>query len=386
MPIINKMNILLINDTTNWYHFGCTATSTALINKIKHLGHNVTSVPILKTYEIISAPKTIIGFKDDIICKEFIDDNKEIINLIKNNDALVINGEGTLHGLNTAPVNLLYLAYITKTIFHKHVEILNHSVYPQHDDSIGNSDEYEIYKLVYNTIDFAAIREDISFNLMKKLGVTKIVQSFDCLPLYVKDYYNYHRCRNNIKIKTLLIAGSATWLNLNIPSNKKGNIDDFTNGLEGFNNYLKIMHNKGFRIQFLYGASSYPAKDDREFIEHMQQKFQVTWEIYEATTINDWLNVIDEASLLVSGRFHHTIAAITLGTKFIALNSNTPKMNGLMSMLKYPNVLQYNDLDICSKLLRLTETALAEKPNKINNYNTLEQLCAMANNNFLMLQ
>ena len=36
---------------------------------------------------------------------------------------------------------------------------------------------------------------------------------------------------------------------------------------------------------------------------------------------------------LVSGRFHYSIAAAWLGTPFIALDSNTPKMDGLMQTL-----------------------------------------------------
>jgi len=45
------MKILLLNDTTNWYHFGCTATSTALIEKMKALGHKVTTLSITETYK-----------------------------------------------------------------------------------------------------------------------------------------------------------------------------------------------------------------------------------------------------------------------------------------------------------------------------------------------
>lgn len=301
--------------------------------------------------------------------------------MIKQHDAIVLNGEGTLHGINVAPVSLLYLAYIAKIEFNKHVEILNHSAYPQHNASLGDTQESAIYKLVYNTIDFASIRESVSFSIMKDLGI-QTGKSFDCMPLYIRDHY----IQSSIKhTNELLITGSAAWLQLNIPSDKKGNIEDFKQGLSGFNLYLQKMSTRGFKIKFLYGAELYPAKDDREFIEYMQKEFQVTWEIYEASSLDDWLKTIEAATILVSGRFHHIIAAACIGTHFITLNSNTPKMEGLMMSLDSKEVVKYNDPEIYSKLLQLTDEKLYPS---LNNYYSfhgpsyLDKLCLKAEKNF----
>lgn len=257
------MKVLLINDTTNWYHFGCTATSIALIERIEKLGHLVTPLPITETYKIKSAPLTKAEFLDQNKYQDFAQNNPELMQLIAQHDVIIINGEGTLHGITPAPRSLLYSAYIAKTVFAKHVEILNHSAYPEHDAFLGNTEEASIYKLVYDIIDFAAIREPVSFSVMRNLS-TKILESFDCAPLYIRDHY----IRTNIKHSNeLLIAGSATWLELNIASNARGNIDDFTIGLSGLNHYLQEMSAQGFKIKFLYGAKAFPAKDDQEFIE-----------------------------------------------------------------------------------------------------------------------
>jgi polysaccharide pyruvyl transferase WcaK-like protein len=375
------MKVLLINDTTKWYHFGCTATSTALIDGIKKLGHTVTSLPITETYKIKSAPTTKAGFLNKLSYREFIANNPDLINLIKSHDAVVFNGEGTLHGINPAPVSLLYLAYITKKELGKHVEILNHSSYPQHDTSLGDTQESAIYKLVYNTIDFASIREPVSFNTMARLGA-KVGEGFDCMPLYIRDHY----IKSNIKHPNeLLIAGSATWLQINIPSHERGNIEDFTQGLSGFNQYVQEMSSRGFKIKFLYGADSFPAKDDREFVEYMQKQFQANWEVYEATSLNDWLKTIEETTLLVSGRFHHTIAAASLGTHFIALNSNTPKIEGLMQILGSKEVVRYSDQAIYDKLLRLTNEKLPSRLDDVKSLqgdSHLQTLCIRAEKNF----
>ena len=75
------MNILFFNDTTNWYHFGCTASSIALIEQIKALGHNVTALPITATYNIQSAPMTKKGFLSNEVLQQFSQDNQQVIQI-----------------------------------------------------------------------------------------------------------------------------------------------------------------------------------------------------------------------------------------------------------------------------------------------------------------
>ena len=374
------MKVLLINDTSKWYHFGCAATSKALIEAIEKIGYIISSLPITETYKIKDAPVTKEGFFDQKQYHNFIKQNPDLIEMIKQHDIVIFNGEGTLHGLNQAPASLLYVAYIAKKEFGKHVEILNHSAYPEHSALLNDTQEAAIYKLVYNIIDFASIREPISFNTMKTLGV-HTSESFDCLPLYIRDHYK----KTNIKYNdVLLVAGSATWLQLNIPSDLKGNIEDFRQSLSNFNIYLNQMTELGFKIKFLYGAAAYPAKDDREFIEYMNNKLHVNWEVYEATSIMDWLKEIEEATILVSGRFHHTIAAASLGTYFIALNSNTPKIEGLLQILGSDQIIQYDDNKLSERLLTLTYNKLlsSEIGTSFRGNDYMDLLCTKAEKNF----
>lgn len=361
------MKILLLNDTTNWYHFGCTATSTALIEKMKALGHRVTTLSITETYKIKSAPNTKKGFINQEVLQQFENDNPKLIQLIKTHDAVIFNGEGTLHGLNPAPSSLLYVAYISKTKYAKHVEILNHSPYPQHDETIHKtSEETAVYKLVYDNIDYAAIREPVSLSTMKKLNINA-AECFDCMPIYIMDHYEMGQVLKDPKL--ILISGSATWLQLNIPSSERGNIQDFTQGLSDFNRYLESLEKQDYNIKFLYGAKAAPAKDDREFLEYMSRNFGREIEVHEANSLDDWLNIIESSSILVSGRFHHTIAAASLGVPYIALNSNTPKISGLMQILdSSQEVVNYNDENLFKKLSLLTNQKLDQySPEKQTN-------------------
>ena len=256
----------------------------------------------------------------------------------------------------------------------KHVEIINHSIYPQDNLSIDDRNIINLYKLVYDAIDFAAIREPLSYNLARKIGI-RAIESFDCSPIYIKNHYTPDRKKDP---KTLLIAGSANWLHLNILSDEKGNIDEFKNGLSQFSSYLNAMHRQGYSITFLYGAKDWPAKDDREFVAFVKPRLKFDLKIFEAKNIDQWLSCIENAELLVSGRFHHTIAAGCLGTRFIALNSNTPKMDGLLKALGTERALRYDDPDLAEKLHKQT----LESYNKPIDHILGQKLCDKAMLNF----
>ncbi len=388
---------LLLNDTTHWYHFGCTATSTMLKQKIRNLGYELKSIPITETYKIQSAPQTYQDFLNEDYYHTFAESNPELILDLKETDIVVVNGEGTLHGLKPAPRSLLYVAYISKRFLEKNVHIVNHSAYPQ-DNS---EDINEVYSLVYSTIDSAAIREPVSLRLMGQVEGANLVPSFDLLPFYVKEHYKMHGRKDE---KKLVIAGSAMWLNsFNIASPEQGNISDYERAILNFIAYLKYMHQMGYKIEFLHSDACqepmtnvwgeelqasygvfFPAKDDSEFINTLFQLdtgFRDILTVVKARSLDEWLGHIEEAFILVSGRFHHTIAASCLGTKFIVLNSNTPKIEGLTEILESGAAVQYQDPNLTELLKQKTQQIITAGPLVV-----LDKLCKRAEQNFHQLE
>ncbi len=85
------------------------------------------------------------------------------------------------------------------------------------------------------------------------------------------------------------------------------------------------------------------------------------WQVVEATSLREWLTCIAQAQLLVSGRFHHTIAAAFLGVPCVLLESNTLKNLALAESLKIEPPIQYQVLDE-EILLERTEHALGKGP------------------------
>ena len=333
-------HVLLINDTSNWYHWGCTGTSTALKSGIEAYGYQTTTFPISSVYELKHIPKSLVDFDNPEFFDAFCKANPLVMNLMYSVDILIINGEGTLHRgiegvtLNqkrNGPLTLLYLAYIGKTVLEKHVEIINHSCFPHDNQTIDDCETCSLYQRVYQSLDFIAIREILSFQALEKLGVQATL-SFDCLPLYIRDQYTHTKSPDE---KIFLLSGSVAW-------EKEGMVQII--------DFLKEKRNEGYHIQVLVGAQDYPARDDRLLVQFLKQSLDGDWELIIAKDLDEWLKTIHQASCLISGRFHHTIAALCLGTPCITLNSNTSKIDALMLMANQPPPLSYKDSNLYQKL------------------------------------
>lgn len=372
------MKVLLINDTTDWYHFGCTGTSLMLKDQIQKLGHTIASMPIYACMSLNNAPQIPSDFFAPELQHRFISSNHEWFEKIQNSDIIVVNGEGTLHGSKKGPLALMLLAYLAKTKFQKNVQIINHSVYPNDDLSIDETDILRIYMSVYQAMDYVAIREPISLHLMRTIGVNA-TESFDCLPIYIRDFYKtLHTPKQD---KLILISGSAAWFQSNVflPGAKP----EF-DVLDGLNKLCKVLNEKisqGYEVCFLQSATSNPSQDDIDMIKYLKSIMGDNLKVLLAPTLDVWLQEIERATLLISGRFHHSIAASCLGTNFVILNSNTPKNSGLTAALGLGATLIFGDPNLEIKL----HDAI-EHPYKTDAKPVIEELCVKADKNFAKLR
>jgi len=58
------MKVVLVNDTFNAYHWGCTATSRGLSRRIQQLGYEVSYIPIIDIYNARILPRNMAEFDD----------------------------------------------------------------------------------------------------------------------------------------------------------------------------------------------------------------------------------------------------------------------------------------------------------------------------------
>ncbi len=325
---------LLLNDTSYWYHWGCTCTSLAIHDQLRQYWEKVVSVPINDTYSLSPVPETIEHFEDEQFFERFSSAYPEIIEKIRFADAVYINGEGTLHHISQVSLGLLYLAYIAKTKLGRYVSIINHSCYPDGYDSSNSRDSIAniIYRKVYEQMDYLAVRETVSSDLLTILGLS-VNQSFDCLPLYIEKHYRSHKQINN---NDIVISGSVSW-------------GDET--ISQIAVLIDSLFERGFKPILLLGSNAYPAGDDARLAAALHEIIGKTCELVYAQSEQEWLSRIDNAALLVSGRFHHTIAAAFLRTPFLVTESNTRKIEGLLDMLKIPSYISTEQENLSDVLL-----------------------------------
>lgn len=355
--------VLLLNDTSAWYHWGCTGTASMMKSQIVERGYSLSSIPIQYNYTLKRIPQSK-DFDDPDFFEHFKKGHPRLVQELDSADLVVVNGEGTLHGMRPGPMKLLYLAYIAKTRFGKHVEIINHSVYPNDSLDTSDSEAIALYAKVYRAMDFVAVRERESAKILNKLGIAA-TESFDCLPLYIRSHYhpkaNMKKC-----VKTILVEGSVDWTE---------------EGMRAVLAYLQEMKKQGYQVRFVMGAKQDIASDDIALSQFLQR---YTIPLINATSMDQWLDEIRNASLLVSGRFHCTIAAACLGTPFIALNSNTPKVEALHPYLPLVEVLRYSDPELRQKLHAQTKQIFSSPPHY--DPELINRLCMMAEKNFIGLE
>ncbi|NKI16763.1 tetratricopeptide repeat protein [Spongiibacter sp. KMU-166] len=322
--------LLLINDTSDWYHWGCSGTSLALHHGFRERGYQVEGLPISQTANLIGLPPLAEVDQEQAFLR-FRDTHPDICARIAAADVIVINGEGSLHGASATSLGLLYLAKIAKGRFGKPVHVVNHSVYPpapEHSAALSS-----LYASVYGELDTIAIREPQSLAALQVLGCSG-EQSFDCLPLFIDSVRHELAPAGDADgaakaCRRIVIAGSVVWQQ----SLGEGFFTEVTNWIQ-----------QGRTVELLLGASAYQAGDDVLFARMLVNRCPGV-RVKIAQSELEWLAAINDADALVSGRFHHTIAAACLKTPVIVFASNTPKVLGLVEALSLHNALVPSDAD-----------------------------------------
>ncbi len=315
---LNK-KILFINDTSNGYHWGCYGTSNKIKEEIlKRNPEKLICRTVQETHSTNNVPEKIEDF--DSKFNEFKQNNIELINNIEQSDYIIINGEGTIHSFSNGPRALLYIMYISKNIFNKKVFVINHSCFP----STNNKNIINFYKKCYDSCDYIAVREKLSFDIIKnKLHINNVILAFDSLPLTIKDIYDNIQPYNNKK-KYICLSGGV---NFNYSRAKY------------IIKYLKIFY-KDYDLIFLTGSISNIGDGDINIFDKMM-KYDGRIKLVEAKSLEEWCSVIKSSEFLLSGRYHYTIAAMALGVKSIQFESNTKKITAIRKMFNLDKAFSY---------------------------------------------
>lgn len=334
-----KPRALLMNDTSDWYHWGCNATSTAIKDALRGKGYDVTSAPFLETGQTTMRPPNLSDFDSRIYFSDYMFTQPTLFEKIRRCDHLVINGEGTIHSLPPNARRLMYLAYIAKTFFGKTVHIINHACFPQSSAELSDPEIIAYYLKTYRTVDDIAVRDPISHDLLSKLDIPARL-AFDSLPIKAKEWLDTQKA-GGPRSKTIILAGSSKFSTESLPALKRMGA---------------LIEEAGYEMAVLSGAALHHSNDDAAFLATLEQAFGRPPQVIDAGSLDEWFGVLHQSPLLISGRFHYTIAAAALGTPFIAFEGNTPKLHALSEFLDAPPPLSYSSPDLTVEItIRLTK-------------------------------
>lgn len=305
---------LLLNDTAYWYHWGCTCTSLALHQGLRASGFVVESMPITVANRLQVLPERIDDFDSESFFTAFRASNAALIEQLRRCDLVVVNGEGTLHGLGRPALALLYLIHVAKYWLGKNTQVINHSCYPADADVKDAAVAETLYHKVYAGLDRVVVREPGSSAALAALGI-RVEEGFDCLPLFARERITAGGARS----RRVVIAGTVALT------------QDFLSQLAGL---ADLVLAQGYQVDVLVGANAYLAHDDVLLVNALHRHLRGRYRLVAATDETQWLETIRDAAVLISGRFHHTIAAAWLGTPFLVAASNTAKIDGLLERLE----------------------------------------------------
>ena len=348
-------DVLLINDTEDVYHWGCYGTSRALKDQLLKKGLNIVGkVPVAQAHSMTQVPDNLTDVRNE---NEFSSAYPELSEGIRASDAVVINGEGTIHGFRHGSKSLLYLAYVSKHLFGKKVFLINHSCYPKP----GRGNVLEYYRAGYASCDYVAAREGTSADIIeRKLGID-CAKSFDSLPLSIRKVWD-EIPNTPIDKPYICLSGAVNYRTANSPIIAKRLLRRYP-----AHEYIYLA---GSKTEGVNKEEPRVFKSLRKCIPHLR--------MFDAKSFHDWLSVIRHAEMLVSGRFHYTIAAVCLGTRAICFESNTPKLNSLANDLGLSKVITRKPSLLFNYQLWRQVRHIPARPDS----SLMDYMCAMASKNY----
>ena len=309
---MDKPQALLLNFTANTYHWGCYGTSLEVWQTLIERGYYVNVVDVREAHLWMNTPQQVSDFDDSSCGAAFLKSNLSLYYALLSADVVIVNGEGTLHGPSKAAIHLLYVMYLAKVNFKKPVHLINSSFFPT-DDGQPHDGLDALYGKVARAVDSVVPRETLSREVLQRLDVSTI-QGFDCLPRFID---RHGLTGSHVYQPTVVVAGGVNMSQMQA---------------QNFGRMLASVHHAEVRFCFLMGAKSSANQEDARIYQEMQKQC-ADLEAVTAHSMQEWLRIIAHSACMVSARYHHTLAAISVGTPSVVFPSNTPKIDASMQML-----------------------------------------------------
>lgn len=322
---------LFLNNTANIYHWGCFATSMMIFRSLEERGFRITSFDAMQTHRNTGSAPTL---PRDKAMRSYLTElktiNPALVEALQASDVVVVNGEGTLHRFHQGPRALLSLMRIAK-LLKKPVYLINHSCFPSGDPHPAAAEVECFYRYCLMDVDRIVVRDDWSAEIYERWSFSP-ERGFDCLPLYCSRFLP-----SIPEMPRSVVIGGASWWS------------DAT--AESFGRTLAKALPRRSRVIFLAGGNDKEPEEDEGHFRALNKGLEL--DIVRPSTFGEWMGWIKSAEVVLTGRFHHLIAAATTSTPIVATRGNTAKTDAVSAMLGFPAPLPLHD--------RALEDALIER-------------------------
>ena len=315
--------VAIFNDTSGSGHFGCIA----VMSNLRAL--------LIKNYM-----NPIYFWPAEFDWRPY---REQIINDLNDIDAVIINGEGTIHNdkIKSGARALLELGKFCKQELKKPCFLINATLY--------NISEKGMYFL--SQFEKIFVRDSSSENLLKMKNIVTS-RTFDLSLIgSIKENDRIVTNRNVPYFSKIHFTGSV----LPVTHSELKNLSvRFKGTFEDIMPPMKLSEKIYNRFQGV--LKHIPYKRARKALRYVNQHQR-------------WLNKMYRTDLVVSGRFHGATLSIRTFTPFIALESNTPKVSSFLKdvfnntnrLLSIPDISEFL---ANSKNLKFTEKEIKN----INDY------------------
>jgi hypothetical protein len=325
----------VLNDTSDWYHWGCHGTSRGLHSLIARvLQPAVTAtVPINVTYAPSYLPDSAETLRDPRSAVKFLKTWPAAHVLLEASE-IIINGEGTIHGNSEGARRLLYIAFVCSRFLGKQVFLVNSSFFPPADAP----ETLDVYRLACASVHHLALRESHSVRLARELLERDVRLAFDCLPLGLSQA---HLKPADGATPYVIITGTSGMTSAVAATLRAG---------------ASLLARNGWRLVWLLGAPQQPAADEEAQARSLAPVLNA--QIVTAPTFEEWARLIRDARFLLSGRFHYIIARLCLGGHFAAFGGNTPKITAMLGDLALGHLKIGSPRDVTSTLAQVARVPM----------------------------
>jgi hypothetical protein len=262
------------------------------------------------------------------------------------------NGEGAVHYTSGHLIRFMGLLYLAKKKG-KVVASINQTI-----DLNSQVNLERLVSKVYNLCDFVSVREPLSFDVAKKIGINKVELIPDAvygLPAVEKKEIDEITAKYGLSKQYITITGSSK-----LKRNKSSILKT--------EKIINALQNVFKDTNLVYMAN---AKTDIYIAHKLQKKYNLI--VLESPRINYYeaMAIIANSLILAGGRQHPNIFAYIYQVPYLAFEGNTFKNSGVALLQNYPHKPLSFDAsknDIINELEKMKNDKIQFNKIKINNF------------------